>query len=520
RKLKATRSVGSSSKSKIEESKASNTKEPNQSWGSTVSDVPPSSLIKCRFGNDHIAKIMSYGDYHMGNVTISQVYYVEGLGHNLFSMGQFCDSDLEASKTKSWLLHRKLSHLNFDYITSLAKQGLVRGLPKLKYQKDHLCSAYALGKIKKHSHKPKAEESIQEKLYLLHMDLCGPMRIQSINGRKYMLVIVDDYSRTDNGTEFVNRTLKAYYEEVGISHQTSALLFLWPEAGATAFYIQNRLLIQKHHNKTPYELPYDRKLDLSYLHVFGALYYSTNDGKDLVIASEEPVVSTSTPSSTISDQDALSTSISQTTQETPSPVIPLSVEEADHDIKVSYMDNNSSVGNPIPEPSYTKDHLIDNVIGDPSRPVSTRHQLHDEALFCYFDAFFSFVEPKSYKEALTESSWIEAMQEELNEFERLEVWELVPLSDRVMIITLKWIYKVKLDELGAFFAYMNMIVYQMDVKIAFLNGILREEVYISQPDGFVDQKNPNHVYKLKKSLYSLKQAPRAWYDLLSSFLLS
>ncbi|GKA35097.1 retrovirus-related pol polyprotein from transposon TNT 1-94, partial [Tanacetum coccineum] len=194
-----------------------------------------------KFGNDHIAKIMGYRDYQMGNVTISRVYYVEGLGHNLFSVGQFCDSDLEvafrkhtcfirdlegvdllkgsrgsnlytlsmenlllsspicllskASKTKSWLWHQRLSHLNFDYITSLAKQGLVRGLPKLKYQKDHLCSACALGKSKKHSHKPKAEDSIQEKLYLLHMDLCGPMRIQSINGRKYILVIVDDYSR-------------------------------------------------------------------------------------------------------------------------------------------------------------------------------------------------------------------------------------------------------------------------------------------------------------------------------------
>ncbi|GJZ03349.1 retrovirus-related pol polyprotein from transposon TNT 1-94, partial [Tanacetum coccineum] len=301
RRPKATRSVGSSSKVKIVESKTSNSKEPKQSWGSTVSDVPSSSLNDCRFGNDHIAKIMGYGDYQMGNVTISQVYYVEGLGHNLFSVGQFCDSDLEvafrkhtcynglrqvglqgsrgsnlytlsmdnlllsspicllskASKTKSWLWHRRLSHLNFDYITSLAKHGLVRGLPKLKYQKDHLCSACALGKSKKHSHKPKAEDSIQEKLYLLHMDLCGPMRIQSINGRKYILVIVDDYSRftwvkflrskdevpefvikflkmiqvhlnetvrnirTDNGTEFVNQTLRTYYEEVGISHQTS-----------------------------------------------------------------------------------------------------------------------------------------------------------------------------------------------------------------------------------------------------------------------------------------------------------
>ncbi|GJU93693.1 retrovirus-related pol polyprotein from transposon TNT 1-94 [Tanacetum coccineum] len=151
------------------------------------------------------------------------------------------------------------------------------------------------------------------------------------------------------------------------------------------------------------------------------------------------------------------------------------------------------------------------------------------------------------------------MQEELNEFENLKVWELVPRPGRVMIITLKWIYKVKLDELGdvlknkarlvvrgylqeegidfkesfapvarleairifiAFAAHMNMVVYQMDVKIVFLNGILREEVYVSQPYGFEDPENPNHVYNLKKALYGLKQAPRAWYDLLSSFLLS
>ncbi|GJR14415.1 retrovirus-related pol polyprotein from transposon TNT 1-94 [Tanacetum coccineum] len=147
------------------------------------------------------------------------------------------------------------------------------------------------------------------------------------------------------------------------------------------------------------------------------------------------------------------------------------------------------------------------------------------------------------------------MQEELNEFERLEVWELVPRPDKVMVITLKWIYKVKLDELGGilknkaylvahgyrqeegidfeesfapvarldaiqiflvFAAHMNMIVYQMDVKTTFLNGILCEEVYVSQPDGFMDQDNPNHVYKLKKSLYGLKHAPHAWYDLLSN----
>ncbi|GJV93097.1 retrovirus-related pol polyprotein from transposon TNT 1-94 [Tanacetum coccineum] len=256
-----------------------------------------------KFGNDQIAKIMGYGDYQIGNVTISRVYYVEGLGHNLFSVGQFCDSDLEvafrkhtcfvrnlegvdllsgsretnlytlsigdmmasspicllskASKTKSWLWHRRLSHLNFGAINHLAKNGLVRGLPKLKFEKDHLCSACAMGKSKKQTHKPKSEDTNQEKLYLLHMDLCGPMRVASINGKKYILVIVDDYSRftwvkflaskdeapdfiikflkmiqvrlnatvrnirTNNWTEFVNQTLCSYYESVGISHETS-----------------------------------------------------------------------------------------------------------------------------------------------------------------------------------------------------------------------------------------------------------------------------------------------------------
>ncbi|GJR19693.1 retrovirus-related pol polyprotein from transposon TNT 1-94 [Tanacetum coccineum] len=194
-----------------------------------------------RFRNGQITRIMGYGNYQLGNVTISRVYYVEGLGHNLFSVGQFCDAELEvafqkntcficnlegvdllsgsrdtnlytislddmlktssicllskASKTKSWLWHCRLSHLNFSTLNKLAKDGLVRGIPRLKFQKDHLCSACALGKSKKSSHQPKAKDTNQEKLYLYHMDLCGPMRVASINGKRYILVIVDDYSR-------------------------------------------------------------------------------------------------------------------------------------------------------------------------------------------------------------------------------------------------------------------------------------------------------------------------------------
>nr|GFA42701.1 putative ribonuclease H-like domain-containing protein [Tanacetum cinerariifolium] len=194
-----------------------------------------------KFRNDHVAKIMGYGDYKIGNVTISKVYFVEGIWHNLFSVGQFCDSDLEvafrqhtcfirnldgvdlltgsrgnnlytlslgdmmaslpicllskASNTKSWIWHRRLSHLNFSAINHLAKQGLVRGLPKLKFEKEHLCSTYAMGKSKNKSHKPKSKDTNQEKLYLLHIDLYGPMHVESVNGKKYILLIVDDYSR-------------------------------------------------------------------------------------------------------------------------------------------------------------------------------------------------------------------------------------------------------------------------------------------------------------------------------------
>ncbi|GJY09893.1 retrovirus-related pol polyprotein from transposon TNT 1-94 [Tanacetum coccineum] len=200
-----------------------------------------------KFGNDHVAKILGYGDYQIGNVTISRVYYVEGLGHNLFSVRQFCDSNLEVAFRQHTCFIRNLE----------ARHGLVRGLPKLKFEKDHLCSACAMGKSKKKPHKPKSKDTNQEKLYLLHMDLCGPMRVASVNGKKYILVIVDDYSRftwvkclrskdealdfiikflkmiqvrlkvpvrrirTDNGTEFVNQTLREYYEKVGISHETS-----------------------------------------------------------------------------------------------------------------------------------------------------------------------------------------------------------------------------------------------------------------------------------------------------------
>nr|GEV19559.1 retrovirus-related Pol polyprotein from transposon TNT 1-94 [Tanacetum cinerariifolium] len=137
------------------------------------------------------------------------------------------------------------------------------------------------------------------------------------------------------------------------------------------------------------------------------------------------------------------------------------------------------------------------------------------------------VEPKTYIEALTQSCWIEAMQEGFNEFERLEnKARFVSRGYRQeegISFEESFASVARLEAIWIFLAYAahkNMIVYQIDVKTAFLKGNLQEEVYVSQPEGFVDQDNPNHVYKLKKALYGLKQASCAWYDMLSSFLIS
>ncbi|GJU36955.1 retrovirus-related pol polyprotein from transposon TNT 1-94 [Tanacetum coccineum] len=269
-----------------------------------------------RFGNDHFAAITGYDDYVQGNITVCHVYYVEGLGHNLFSVGQFCDGDLEvAFRSNTCYVHNLegddlltgaresnlLSHLNFGTINDLTKHDMVDGLPKFKYSKDHLCSACERGKGKKSSHPPKLVPSTHFKLDLLHMDLCGPMRVATINGKKYILVIVDDYSRFT----------WAHYEKLGIMQQFSnaqtpqqngvverrnrtlveaarTMLiflrlpeFLWAEAIFTACFTQNRSIIHTRYNKTPYELLYGRKPNVEYFHLFGSLCYPTNDREDL-----------------------------------------------------------------------------------------------------------------------------------------------------------------------------------------------------------------------------------------------
>nr|GFC12152.1 retrovirus-related Pol polyprotein from transposon TNT 1-94 [Tanacetum cinerariifolium] len=224
--------------------------------------------------------------------------------------------------------------------------------------------------------------------------------------------------------------------------------------------------------------------------------------------------STGSPSSTTVDQDAPSLSKYLTTTEIQSSVIPQDVGDENLDMEVAHMRNDPLLGVSIPE--VTSAQSSSTASPQSIVPVSTWLQLHEQALFCYYDAFLTFVEPKTYKEVLTQSCWIEAMQEELNEFERLKnKARLVARGYRQeegIDFEESFAPVARLEAIRIFLAYAahkNMAVYQMDVKTAFLNGNLREEVYASQPDGFVDPDNPNHAYKLKKALYGLKQAPRA-----------
>ncbi|GJY06683.1 retrovirus-related pol polyprotein from transposon TNT 1-94 [Tanacetum coccineum] len=453
-----------------------------------------------RFGNDHFGTIIGYGDYMIGDSVISKVYYVEGLGHNLFFIGQFCDSDLEvafkkhscyvrnedgvdllkgsrgsnlytisvedmmksspicllskASKNKSWLWHRRLNHLNFGTINVLARKDLVRGLPRLKFVKDHLCSACQLGKRKKYTHKPKFENTIMEVLYTLHMDLCGPMRVQSINWKKYILVIVDDYSRftwvkflrsKDETPEFVINVGIFYQKSILRTPQqnavverrnhtlveaartmlifSKALMFLWTEAVATACYTQNRSLIHTRHNKTLYELVHDRKPDLKFLQVFGALCYPTNDSEDLrkLKATTDigifvgyapnrkvPVVSIGIPSSTKINQDAPLTSYSPSSSEVQPPISHQGVAAGltIEDNPFAQAEDNPFVNVFAPEPSFAESSLGD---------------LATDALRFFYNSILSKVEPKNVKTAMDEACWFEAMQEEIHEFDRLQV---------------------------------------------------------------------------------------------------
>ncbi|GKA39744.1 retrovirus-related pol polyprotein from transposon TNT 1-94 [Tanacetum coccineum] len=546
-----------------------------------------------------------------GNITINKVYYVEGLNHNLLSVGQFCDADLEAAFRKStcfvrdlqgnnlltaWLWHRRLSHLNFDYINLLSKKDIVIGLPKLKYFKDQLCS----------SCEDETPEVLKDFLKMIQRNLQAP-----------------------NGVvERQNHTLVEAARTMLLASKLP--LFFWAEAIATACYTQNRSIIIPTHEKTTYHIINDRKPSIRHLHIFGCTCYLIRDGENLDKMKEKGdlciLVGYSTQSkgyrvynkrtrfivksihlrfneikemSMTSNQN--SSGLAPQRQETSVDNNTLGLilqqqKELDYDnfgpalqlqnvspsadttapsqqeldilfgplydefftICTSSVNKSSSPTNNSKQQDTPPTTNIQSSTEPttPTKNVNAEENNYNQATNTQFNKMNLSIlyvhctaEPKNIKEAMADSAWIEAMQEELHQFDRVQVWKLVDKPFGKTVIKLKWLWKNKKDEdqtvirnkarlvakgyaqedgidfeesfalvsrleaVRIFIAYAthkSFPIYQMDVKTTFLNGPLKEEVYVAQPDGFINPDHPEKVYRLRKALYGLKHAPRAY----------
>nr|GEZ91144.1 retrovirus-related Pol polyprotein from transposon TNT 1-94 [Tanacetum cinerariifolium] len=433
------------------------------------------------FENDHVLAILGFSNLQWGNILISRAYFVEGLGHNLFSVGQLCDSDLEvafrrnacfvrnlegvdllkgdrstnlytinlqemasaspiclmarASSNKSWLWHQRLSYLHFNSINDLARNDLVSGLPKFKYHKEHLCPSCEQGKSKIASHPPKPVPNLRQRLHLLHMDLCGPVRFASINGKR----------KSDISFLHVFGALcypKNDREDIG---KLGA-------KGLDLTYVPSTMTTQQ---------PTEGELDL----LFKAMYNDYIGDQPsatarTVPAAQEPQVR-QTPTASTSIADSAPTPTNSSSLVTNCPNTSQDVDELNSQQHVQQQGNQAHLqsetvtdnvpnamfdGNtffnpfantstsaaessssqnmdpsnmrtfyqPYPhESQWTKDHPLEQVIGEPSRPVLTMNQLRSDGDMCMYALTVSTMEPKNVKEAMTDPAWIESIQEEL-----------------------------------------------------------------------------------------------------------
>nr|GEV78641.1 hypothetical protein [Tanacetum cinerariifolium] len=503
-----------------------------------------------RFGNDQFAPIIGYGDLIQGIIMINRVYYVEGLNHNLFSVGQFCDTDLEVAFWKSTC-----------FVRDLQGDDLLIG--------NHGSDLYAIS-------------------------------LQETNSSTPICLIAKASPTQNSVVERQNCTL---VKAARMMLSTLKLpLFFWAEAIATAFYTQNRSIIIPTHEKTTHHIINDRKPLIKHLHIFGCTCYLTRDGENLNKMKEkgDPCIlvgySTQSKGYRVYNKrtrlivesihlkfDELKEMSEKSVANDTSGLVPQRQKASDYDnsdpvpqilpladttvpsqqeldllfgplyddffnaCTLSVNKSSSPIGNSKQrdttpttniqssteptnptnanveenndnqaEDEFTNPFCDEKMLSLPHAilPVQTRRQLATDPEMCMFALTMSTAEPKTIKETMADSAWIKAMQKELHQFDRLQE-EGIDFEESFTPVA-RW-EAVRI--FVPYAAHKYFPIYQIDVKTAFLNGPLKEDVCVAQPDGFVDPDHLEKVYPLVKALYGLKQAPRAWYDELSKFLI-
>nr|GEY53946.1 hypothetical protein [Tanacetum cinerariifolium] len=410
------------------------------------------------------------------------------------------------------------------------KEGVVIGLPKLKYVKDQLCSSCELSKEKRSSFKSKAVPSSKGRLNLLHMDLCGPLRVASINGKKYILVIIDDYSRytwtldgehldkmkekgdlcilvgystQSKGYRVYNKRTRMIVEsihirfdeikevsETSVANDTSGLI---PQRQKASDYDNSDPVPQLHNvsSSADAHVPSQQELDLLFGPLYDEFFNAGSNPKDTQPTMNiQPTSALSTPTYVHAEEnnDDQVEEDHIPDDEFTNPFCAPAHEVAESSSHNTGNSNVPTFNQPqVSEYRWTKDHPLEQVFGNPSRPKNKNDE--DQTVI-------------RNKARLVAKGYAQEVgiyfEESFAPVARLEaVWIFIAYS-----------------------AHKSFLIYQMDVKTSFLNGPLKEEVYVAQPDGFVDPDHPEKVYRLRNALYGLKQAPRAWYNELSKFLTS
>nr|GEV28207.1 retrovirus-related Pol polyprotein from transposon TNT 1-94 [Tanacetum cinerariifolium] len=497
---------------------------------------------------------------------------------NIVPSGDLTCLFAKATIDESNLWHRRLAHINFKTINKLVKSNLVRGFPIKIFENDHTCVTCKKGKQHRASCKTKPVSSVDQPLFRLHMDLFRPTFVNSLNKKSYCLVFTDDYSslkvkviKSDNGTEFKNNDLNQLCGMKGIKREFSVPRTPQQNgSGPTWLFDIDSLTRTMNYqpvtagNQTNPSAGFQDKFDvkkaweeISQQYVLFLMWSSgsTNpqnyngdaafDGKEHDFDAKKPdseVILSPSSSAQSREQD------DKTKKE---------AKEKSHvesftryrDLSEEFKDCSDNNSNEVNAAETDFNNLETSITVSPI-PTTRVHKDHHVSQI--------IEEPKRVHQALKDLSWIEALKEELLQFKMQKVWVLVDLPHAKRAIGTKWVYRNKKDEKGivarnkarlvaqghtqeegidyeevfapvarfeairlflAYASFMGFMVYQMDVKSAFLYGTIKEEVYVCQPPGFKDPNHPDKVYKVVKELYGLHQALRAWYETLANYLL-